>query len=287
VRSLERLGTTLRVGPFASLGVTGKEYEGEVAEEYAGAEFLALLAEPEKLTAAPGAEVLLDGRNRVVAVKIGSPAGGTIDAVVKEFRLQGINKLKSAFLRSKAAKAWRGALALAGTGFNTPRPIAYLEKRSGRFIERSFFIAERIYGCREIRDDFREAKAETLRPLLSGLARTLFGLHEEGILHRDLSDGNILVKEESGKFHFLFLHTNRVRAKRRLSPGRRAKNLVRLGVPPAHRRYFLEQYAAAGDRPLREMFVFWYKLSKGGFAGWQKVKKALRLKKLARRMKIQ
>ena len=58
----------------------------------------------------------------------------------------------------------------------------------------------------------------------------------------------------------------------------RAKNLVRLGVPPALRRYFLERYAAAGGRPLREMFVFWYKLSKGGFSGWIKMKKALRLK---------
>ena len=272
---------------FSTLGTTKKGYKGEIAEAYAGPEFLVLLADPQKLATGPGTEVLLDGRNRVVALKIGSAAGGTIDLVVKEYRLQGINKLKSAFLPSKALKAWRGAMALASADFDTPRPIAYLEKRRGRFIEWSFYIAERVFGGREIRDYFREGEAETLRPLVSVLAKTLFRLHEKGILHRDLSDGNILVKEESGEFHFLFLDTNRVRARRRLGAARRAKNLVRLGVPPALRRYFLEQYAAAGGRPLREMFAFWYKLSKGGFSGWIKTKKALRLKKLAGKMKIQ
>ncbi|MDP2914714.1 MAG: lipopolysaccharide kinase InaA family protein [Candidatus Aminicenantes bacterium] len=262
-------------------------YEGRIADAYAVPEFLSLLAEPEKLLEGSGAEVLLDGRNRVVAVKAPSLSAGTADIVIKEYRLQGINKLKSRISPSKAAKAWRGAAALEDAGFETPAPIAFLERRKAGFVERSYFIAGRVFGGREIRDLFKEHSDETLRPLLSALAGTLFRLHERGILHRDLSDGNVLVKEADGAFRFIFLDTNRVRSRGHIGATARAKNLVRLGVPPALRTFFLERYAAAGGRPLEKAFVFWYKLNKNVFSGWIKLKRALRLKKLARWLKIQ
>lgn len=262
-------------------------YEGRIADAYAGPEILSLLAEPRKLLEDSGAEVLLEGRNRVVAMKAALGSGGTADIVIKEFRLQGINKLKSLVLPSKAAKAWRGARSLEEAGFETPAPIAFLEKRKGGFVEQSYFVAEHVFGGREIRRLFRESSEETLRPLLAALAETLFRLHEKGILHRDLSDGNILVAEEAGPFRFAFLDTNRVRRRGHIGPAARAKNLIRLGVPPALRPFFLERYAAAGDRPLVKTFVFWYKLNKSVFSGWIKFKKALRLKKISRRLKIQ
>jgi len=284
---------TVNLRSFASLRMTKSRnlslppYEGRIAEAWAKPEFLTLLAEPRKLLEASGAEVLLDGRNRVIAVKAPSLSAGTADIVIKEYRLQGINKLKSRILPSKAAKAWRGAVALEDAGFETPAPIAFLERREGGFVEQSYFVAERVFGGREIRDLFKELSNEALRPLLSALAVALFRLHERGILHRDLSDGNVLVKEAAGAFRFIFLDTNRVRSRGHIGPAARAKNLIRLGVPPALRSFFLEGYAAAGHRPLVKAFVFWYKLNKNVFSGWIKLKRALRLKKLARGLKIQ
>ena len=278
---------------FASLRMTkGRPlslppYEGRIADAYDLPEFLSLLSDPRKLLEAAGAEVLLDGRNRAVAVKFPSLPAGTEDIVIKEYRFQGINRLKSGLLPSKAAKAWRGAEALEDAGFETPAPIAFLERRKGGFVERGYFIARRVFGGREIRELFREWPEEKLRPLLSTLAGTLFMLHEKGILHRDLSDGNVLVKEAAGRFQFIFLDTNRVRSRSHIGAAARAKNLVRLGVPPALRTFFLEQYAAAENRPPAKAFIFWYKLNKKVFSGWIKFKKALRLKKISRKLKIQ
>ena len=262
-------------------------YKGEIAAAYAGPEVLALLADPGKLLDAPGAEILLDSRNRVGALKIAVGAAIVKEIVVKEYFLRGIRKLIGFFGPSKAGKAWRGALALKDAGFQTPFPVAFLEKRDRGFVDRSFFIAERISGAREIRRLFRELSAEDLKPLLAALARALFRLHEKGIHHRDLSDGNILVEGGAGDARFHFLDTNRVRRRKTIGAAGRARNLVRLGVPPALRMDFLSAYAAAAGRPLRKPFVFWYKLSKSTFSAWLRFKKALRLKALARKLRLQ
>jgi serine/threonine protein kinase len=262
-------------------------YKGEIAAAYVRPEVLALLADPRKLLDAPAAEILLDSRNRVGAVKIVIEEITTKEVVVKEYFSRGIKKLMSFFGPSKAENAWWGALDLKDAGFETPFPVAFLEKRARGFVDKSFFIAERIIGAREIRHLFRELSAEDLRPLLAALARVLFRLHEKGIYHLDLSDGNILVEGGAGDAHFYFLDTNRVRRRGKIGAAGRAKNLVRLGVPVALRMDFLNSYAAAADRPLRKSFIFWYKLSKSTFSAWLRFKKALRLRALAKKLKLQ
>jgi len=263
-------------------------FEGRIAEAYDTPEIRALLADPAALLASPGAEVLLAGRNRVVAAKIPGGPSGTEDVVVKEFCLRGIDALKSAVLLSKAAKAWRGAEFLRDAGFETPAPVAYLEKRKNGFVERSYFIAERVTDGQEIRELFQGLPGGLLSALLFALAGTLVRLHEKGILHRDLSDGNILVRTVSEELRFVFLDTNRVRKRTRLSSAARANNLIRLGIPPAFQDEFLHAYAyAAKSFPPSRAFLSRYALNKRIFSGWIKFKKALRLKKIARRLKIQ
>jgi len=262
-------------------------YRGEIAETYSRPEWLSVLGDPQKILAGPGAEILLDGRNKVGAVTVDLGPSRSADLVVKEFRSRGITRLKSLFGKSKAEKAWRGAAALMNAGLDTPFPVAFLEKRRKGFVEESFFLSERIRGAPEIRGLFRELAEGELRPLLASLAETLFRSHEKGILHRDLSDGNILVKKDGDSFRFFFLDTNRIRRRRKIGELGRAKGLIRLGVPPGLRLYFLGRYSAAGGRPLRNSFLFWYKLNKAAFAGWIRFKKALRLKKISRKLRIQ
>lgn len=263
-------------------------FKVRIAEAYDTPEIRALLADPNALLESTGAEVLLAGRNRVAAAKIPLGGGQMKDVVVKEFRLRGIDALKSAVLPSKAAKAWRGAEFLRDAGFETPAPIACLEKRKNGFVERSYFIAERVAGGREIRELFQGLPDGLLSALLFALAGTLFGLHEKGILHRDLSDGNILVRTVSEELRFVFLDTNRVRKRTRLSSAARANNLIRLGIPPAFQDEFLHAYAyAAKSFPPSRSFLRRYTRNKRTFSGWIKFKKALRLKKIARKLRIQ
>jgi serine/threonine protein kinase len=173
-----------------------------------------------------------------------------------------------------------------GRGFETPSPAAYLEKRSRGLVERSFFFASRVYGAEEVRGLFRKLPAAELEPLLSELGRFLSQCHDRGVLHRDLSDGNILVKKgDSGGPLFYLLDTNRIRVRRKLGRFRRAKNLIRLGVPPGFQRYFLRAYF--GGKPLRRADWFWYKLNKTIFSGYLGLKKKLRLRQIARFLRIQ
>jgi len=271
---------------LSSRALSRPPYRGRIAAAYDAPEYLSFLAEPGALSAPPRAEILVAGRNTVAAIKDapgGRPAAGI---VVKSFGARGLSRLKTLVQPSKAERAWRGAVALAEAGFRTAAPIAFLERRRGGLVRESYFVAERLTSGREIRGLFREPPPSGLEPLLSALAAELARLHAAGLLHRDLSDGNILV-DGGPDFRFAFLDTNRVRRRARLGGTARARNLVRLGVPPSLRGFFLERYALAAGRPLRPGFVFFYRLAKGAFAAWIGIKKSLKLKALARRLKIQ
>jgi len=267
-------------------------FRGEIDEMSHAPEFEAALSQLPGLLRDPRhealREVLQRGRNSVVALSLPLGQSRSIACVVKSFGAAGLQKLKTLVLPSKAAKAWRGARALAAAGIETPSPLAYLERRSRGLVAESYFVAARVPSLPEIRALFREPGPEGLRPLLSALAVSIASLHRSGLLHRDLSDGNILVRRgDDGRFGFVYLDTNRVRTRKRLGAFARARNLVRLGIPAADRLYFLEQYAAACGEKLSPVFVHFYKGAKLAFTAWLSVKKALRLKKAARALRIQ
>jgi len=264
-------------------------YKGEIAEAYAVTDLRAALRDPAALAASPGAEILLDGRNKVVGLPAAPGAGRPGPLVLKAFRTRGLKRLESAFRRSKAARAWRGALALVEAGLETPAPVAFLERRRGGFVVESYYLAERVEAAPEIRGLFRELPDADLDPLLAALASTVAGAHARGIVHRDLSDGNVLVRRgPDGSPSFVFLDTNRVRAGRRPGTLARARNLVRLGIPGRRRALFLEAYVrAAGPAVRPRLFTSAYRFAKASFARRLKIKKALRLRALANKLRIQ
>lgn len=258
-----------------------------------GAALTAALKDFPELLRSPSAETLHDGRNKIVAVRL-SPDR---EAVVKIFGARGFHKWKTLVFPSKGLRAWAGAVALEEKGFGTALPIAAFDRRRRGIATESVFVAERMRGGREIRELFREFPEPALRRLIADLAPVLARLHQDGLVHRDLSDGNVLVLEEkpadSGAspsfpvFHFLFLDTNRVR---RRSPGcfGRARNLVRLGLPSALRPFFLDRYAsAAGEAFPRKRFGFYYRTAKRSFEFWLALKKAFRLRTVARKLRLQ
>ena len=261
-------------------------YKGRILSDYDHPRFVEAISDCQRLLDEPKTEILLDSRNRVGAVVISLGEKENADVVIKEFRTRGVNRLKSLFLRGKALKSWQGGMALAEMGIDTPTPVAYLEKRRGPFLDQSFFLTERVYGVEEIRFLFRNLPHSELRELLALIGQHLFLCHYKGVLHRDLSDGNILVKKEgSGAFRFFLIDTNRVRIKDRISRLKGLKNLIRLGVPSELQRYFLEQYL--GEARLTGWIWFWYRFNKVVYSSYVELKKKLRLRKVARKLKIQ
>lgn len=273
----EEFGLPLEMPPF----------QGKIHPDYRDLRFLEAISDCQGLFSQPTCEILLDSRNRIGKVELHISETRTRTVVIKEFRTQWIDKLKSAFQPSKASKAWRGASALLLKGFNTSCPVALLEKRTGRFVKQSFFISEMVEDTEEIRYMFPRLEPDKLKELLSALADTLSRIHSEGLLHRDLSDGNILVKrnEDEEGYAFYLIDTNRIREKKRVRALRQAKSLVRLGIPRDFQKYFLEQHFKTDK--LSSFIWFWYRFNKLGFTWIIELKKKLRLKQIAQKLKIQ
>lgn len=261
-------------------------FKGRIQVSYNHPLFLQAISDCSRLLSDQDTEILLDRRNRVGVVALPQQDGRKVDIVIKEFRSRGVNRLKSLFLRGKALKSWRGAAALIERGIETPPPVAYLEKRKGVFLGQSFFLAERVSGVEEVRLLFPELPPSELRRLLVSLSQYLSSCRNKGILHRDLSDGNILVKKDkSGEFMFYLIDTNRIRVKKRIGLLSGIKSLVRLGVPPDFQRFFLEHYL--GTTHVKRFPWFWYRINKSLYTQFVELKKKLRLRQLAQKLKIQ
>ncbi len=267
--------------PFSSL-----PFKGRIQSSYKHPLFVQAISDCNRLLNDQDTEILLDKRNRVGVVALPQEDGENVYIVIKEFHSRGVNRLKSLLLPGKAFKAWHGAVALVEREIETPAPVAFLERRKGLFLDQSFFLTERVSGVQEIRFLFPKLPPSELRELLVSLSQHLSTSHKKGILHRDLSDGNILVKrDKSGNFRFYLIDTNRIRVKKRIGLLSGVKNLIRLGVPLDFQRFFLEHYL--GETRVKRFHWFWYKINKSLYSNFVELKKKLRLRQLAQKLKIQ
>ncbi len=234
----------------------------------------------------PSCRILLNGRNRVGVLPLCVKKEKVTDIVIKEFRSQGVDKLKTLFFPSKAHKAWRGSMILMNKEIPTPIPVAYIEKKRSPFINQSFYLSVFVDEVREIRYLFRQLPDEELKVLIRSLAHHLAECHKKGIFHRDLSDGNILVRKNTdGDDMFFLIDTNRVRFRKRMGLLKRIKNLIRLGIPPFYQRFFLEQYS--GTARMNTFAWAWYKLNKTTYTGYTNLKAKLRLREAIKKLGLQ
>ena len=271
----------IRSGPAGSPAFN----RGEIAPAYQGLVFQPSILDPARLMSDPACRIIHSGRNRVGIAALTSAEGRGEEVVIKEFRPRGFKRLRTLVVASPALKSWRGSLAMTAAGVATPAPVAYFEKRRGPWLEKCFFITAYAGGMREIRGLYEPLPEERRRRLVSDLAGFLAAGHRGGILHRDLSDGNVLVAESGGGYRFQLVDTNRVRVKRRIGPLRGVRNLIRLGVPPGLRLFFLRRYLGVEAVPRR--YLWWYRLFKGGYGAFLRLKRRLRLRRLAEWLKIQ
>jgi len=96
---------------------------------------------------------------------------------------------------SKAIRSFRTAMILREHGVVTPRPLIAWDFKDGGTPSASYYITEEIPDAITLRAILKSSKnLESERPALSAeLARLVRGMHDAGILHRDLTIGNFLV----------------------------------------------------------------------------------------------
>jgi tRNA A-37 threonylcarbamoyl transferase component Bud32 len=249
-----------------------------------------LIAEIQRLIDPASATATIHwGRNYLYAADMNG-AVGVVPVVVKQFRNQGRRlQLDRRFRGSKATRSWVVAKELVRRGIPTPEPIALVE--SDRADGPSFFIARRLDDACEVRQFFRRLNAEPdvepfldVEPLvfLGQLGRHARGLHDAGIVYRDLSMGNILAVGEGPQPELAVVDLNRARIRQRPGVWRRTRDICRLPVlEPGHRAAFLEGYW--GQVPPRRSFKWWfYGLSVDAYIAKHRFKKWMRRHKVGR-----
>jgi len=229
------------------------------------------------------------GRNYLYTADMETP-DGVVPVVVKQFRNQGWRKkLERRFRGSKATRSWRVAKELLRAGIGTPEPIALVE--SDRLDGPSFFIARRLEGACEVRQFFRRLNREPdpgafpeVEPLafLEQLGRHARGIHDAGIIYRDLSMGNVLTVGDGPEPELSVVDFNRARIHKTPGVYRRTRDICRQPViEPEHRAAFLRGYW--GEVPSRWSPKWWlYSFSVNAYINKHVFKKWIRRNHLRR-----
>lgn len=169
--------------------------------------------------------------------------------------------------KPKGARAFQNATILRKHGINTPEPIAYMEKRKGGLLRESWLITAQC-PYTHLLYEMGSAAPDTYEPMAKALAAFTAHMHDEGILHKDFSPGNILWdKDACGNIVFSLVDINRMY----FAPvdiRRGCSNFTRLWGPKrfiellvreyAHQRHFDEEQVLSIALAAREKFWMRY-----------------------------
>ncbi len=179
--------------------------------------------------------VLQDARNLIKEIEFNAQR-----LVVKSFKVPHLlNRFSYSYLKkSKARRSYEFALKIKQF---TPKPIAYIEHRMNALLTKSYFI------CEQFEHDFNmQAPLFNNHPdkqtIFKQFAQFVYALHEQNIMHRDLSPGNILIKANKHKYQFKIVDINRMVFKT-LNIKERAKNFNKLWASDKDLSMILQTYA--------------------------------------------
>jgi len=123
-----------------------------------------------------------------------------------------LNRFIYSFIRkSKARRAYENALEVASRGFDTPKPIAFIEQKKAALLTKSYFISVQCPYSRMFREFADNSDIAGREDIPQALGVYVAALHEAGILHLDLSVGNILFEKEEAGIHFSLIDINRMK----------------------------------------------------------------------------
>jgi len=133
------------------------------------------------------------------------------DLVVKSYKRPNIvNRVAYGFLRSsKAERAYRYGLFLLEKGFGTPTPVGFVTCRRDFLFENSYSISLQS-TCPYTYRDFSKWDFSRRKEILETIALFTARLHENNILHKDYSAGNILFDDKQEQIPLEIIDLNRI-----------------------------------------------------------------------------
>lgn len=112
--------------------------------------------------------------------------------------------------KPKGVRAFQYATILRQHGIGTPEPIAYMEDRHEGLLKESWLITTQCPYA-HLLYEMGTAEASVYEPVAKALAAFTAHMHEEGIVHKDFSPGNILWdKDQGGNIAFSLVDINRM-----------------------------------------------------------------------------
>ncbi len=154
--------------------------------------------------------------------------------VIKQYvSKSGLRIIKNIFRRSAGKRAWVAGNGLRVYGFDTPEPMALLEKKIFGINTDSYLIMEDVQGSiemdRYILKNFQDQTSIKYfikkNNFIINLAKTIGKMHNHNIFHHDLKTCNIMVKEKVESFDFIFLDFDKVSFEKNITIRNRLNNL--------------------------------------------------------------
>ena len=164
-----------------------------VASEYNCKDLTNLIENVKEVFDSPNVEIIKDGDSTTLA----KTKCGDIDIIVKRYNLNKTKKyISRQFGITRAMNSWLKAHLLGQLGFNSPTPIAMVQrKKIGLINLECFFIYKMEPG--DIANNFFDEKYSSITKfnLVTKLSNIVKKLHKFGITHGDMKFQNFLISK--------------------------------------------------------------------------------------------
>lgn len=183
--------------------------------------------------------ILYEARNLLRKVRIDN-----IELVIKSFRKPRLlNRFVYTFLRKpKALRSYQYSQILLDRGILAPDPVACILEYRNKLITRSYYVNryERSQTVRKLMEDSIKGNEGKLH----AFSEFLVDLHQKGVLHLDLSPGNILMHtSDTHGYEFSLIDVNRMKFQSKIDIKTACYNLRRLCTSREVLEYIASEYA--------------------------------------------
>ncbi len=201
--------------------------------------------------------ILPSDKNKFTVVKVETPAG-PVGLCVKEYRRKSFPRR---MFSSEAKRSWIVGRGLEVRGVATPRTAAWVRGGGREFVvTRHIEGAEQlgVYAQKKLKGLEGSEKASFIHSFIREMVHFIRLIHNNGIRHGDMSEKNILVREEKGRRALYLTDLDTVSFAGRLNEQWIIRNLGQLGQLPAEvdvlvKARFLKTYLGEGrNRDLRK-----------------------------------
>lgn len=221
-----RAGESIRPRDTVHLSSPDHQSIGYLENDWAGAYMLrtsmqssdldrAAALSPHAIPQLEETAVLRDARNRLW--NVADPRERTTYVTVKLNRATGFKRISYRFRPSKGRRHWNNACEMLRRGISTPLPVAFHERPQQPGVKDSWYLCEFIpdaFSAREVYAAFRDGatvfKGLDKQSWLELLSEFICKMHNRQVVHRDLSSGNLLIRQEpDGSIHPMVIDIGR------------------------------------------------------------------------------